>query len=112
MNKMVIAQNDVLPAVAATLTDPPGAQLNLFGANVMFRLVNYHTGVVKVYATALKLQNDQLPASFGQVAYNWTVGDTDTPGLYQAYFVVNFGNPASQSFPPEGDFYILIQPRP
>lgn len=109
--KLIVCQNDVLPVPSATLTDSVGQPLNIgqSGTTVRFRMVDFITGAVQVDAPAVVLQNNSTQATYGQVAYYWQTGDTARQALYQAWFIVDFGN-GTQRFPAEGSYYIRVYP--
>jgi hypothetical protein len=111
VQKLILGQGDVAPPAQATLTDVAGNPLNLAGASVRFRMAEYRDRVVAVDAQAAVLQNTAVQATWGQVAYHWRQSDTAAPGLYLAWFVVDFGN-GPQHFPPTNDWFVLINPAP
>lgn len=45
----------------------------------------------------------------GEISYDWAVGDTDTPGLYYAEWVVTFGNGVPQTYPAEDYLWIVVK---
>jgi hypothetical protein len=109
---IILVAGDVAPPPSAVLTDARGLPLDLAGVQtVKFRLVEYHSDTVRVdnqVASVLQVEND--PNTLGWVVYYWRPGDTSVPGLYRGFFVVDWGN-GPQTFPPTGDYYILIEPR-
>lgn len=108
--KMTLTAGDRLRLPQGNLTDSVGNPLNLAGCTVAFRMVDARTGVVVVDdEPAVKLQTDSSPATWGRCTYTWAAGDTATPGIYRAWFVVTSGG-LSSHHPPDGDFYILIVP--
>ena len=99
--KLTIAQNDLLTIPEAQLTDSDGNPISVSADIVVFRMVNYQTGEVKVNNQTAQIVDDT------HVQYVWQAGDTDTAGLYQAWFIISNGG-LTNRFPPEGNFYILI----
>jgi hypothetical protein len=110
VQKLILVQGDMAPVPQAVLTDTAGGPLNLADASVRFRMTNYHTGINAVDAQATVVQDNDNPETWGQVAYFWQSPDTAAAGLYQAWFIVDWGNGPSH-FPPDGEWFILIKPR-
>jgi hypothetical protein len=109
LQKLILVQDDVAPVPQAVLTDTAGNPLNLEGASVRFRLVDYRSGLWAVDRPATILQNTPNLGTWGQVAYYWQQGDTHVPGLYRATFITDYGN-GPQHFPPDNSYFILIEP--
>jgi hypothetical protein len=106
--KFTITQGDRLRLPQGNLEDSEGNPVNLAGCTVTFRMVDLNTGDVAVNdQPALKLQTDGDQTTWGKCTYVWQAGDTLTPGIYRAWFIVTAGG-LSTSFPPDGDWYILI----
>jgi hypothetical protein len=108
--KIIITAGDRLRLPTAVLKDDQGNPYNLAGLALTFRLVDARTGDVAVDSRpAVSLQTDSNAATWGKCCYVWGPNETDTPGLYRAYFVAAAGG-LSTHFPPDGDYLILIQP--
>ena len=108
--KFTITQGDRLRLPQGVLTDSLGNRLNLAGCTLTFRMVDYNTGDVVVNnQPAQSLQTDSDQTTWGRCAYIWREGDTDYAGIYRAWFIVTSGG-SSAHFPPDGDWYILIEP--
>jgi hypothetical protein len=88
-----IPKGRLLPILTATLTDAVGA-INLTGATVRFQMRAPGATTFKVDAAATVVS-----AAAGQVSYSWTGADTDTPGLYVAWFEVTYSGPAPLNAP-------------
>jgi acyl-coenzyme A thioesterase PaaI-like protein len=90
-----IKAHDLLPVVQATLTHADGSPLDLtLSTNVRF-IMRSQTGTVKVAADAEVV----IPGSSGVVRYDWEVGDTDTPGAYQAEWEITWQSGKKQTVP-------------
>jgi hypothetical protein len=89
--------HDRLPYIEAVLGFAPNLIADLTtAAEVRFimRDRTKPTGPPKVNAPAVILD-----AATGEVRYEWKVGDTDTPGLYNAEWEVRYEDGLKQTFP-------------
>lgn len=97
-----ITQYDMAPNIGflLNLADP---LIDLTGKPVLFSMADHMTGVVKIAAVP-----GVLIAATGahEVGYDWQAGNTDTPGVYDAEFIV--GNPAEQETYPNS-YYLTIR---
>lgn len=95
--------------IVRRLTDVADEAAPLDGSNdeVFFRMATLDGGEPVVFAAAAITDADE-----GEVTYTPIWGDTATPGLFLAEFIVHYGADASnpQTFPNEG--YLLIQVSP
>ena len=108
--KFTITQGDRLRLPAGNLTDSEGNKIDLTGCTLAFRMIEINTGVVAVAdRPAVSLQTDSDPTTWGRCTYIWGAGETDTPGIYRAWFTVTSGG-LSTTFPPDGDWYVLVHP--
>ncbi len=108
--KFTITVGDRLRLPQGNLTDSQGNPIDLAGCGLAFRMVDLNTGDVAVDSrTALSQQTDSDPTTWGRCTYIWGPGETDTPGIYRAWFIVSFDGTTTH-FPPDGDWYILITP--
>jgi hypothetical protein len=83
-----IPKGRLLPILTATLTDDVGP-IDLTGATVKFQMRPPGVGTtLKVDAAATVVS-----AATGQVSYTWSGTDTDTEGLYVAWFEVTYSGP-------------------
>lgn len=82
-----IPQDTLLPILTATLTYDDGTPIDLTGATVKFQMRLPGSSTLKVDSAAVVVG----AATLGQVSYTWVAADTDTPGLYVAWFSAVFG---------------------
>lgn len=80
-----IPKGRLLPIVTAALSDADG-EIDLTGATVKFQMRLPGSSTLKVDAAAVVEDADQ-----GEVSYTWAGTDTDTRGLYIAWFQVTTG---------------------
>jgi hypothetical protein len=102
MADVTMKKGDRLPKLRMLLADANSVALDLTGAAVLFRMRSQDGGSVKVSAAAAIIS----PSTSGTVEYAWAVGDLDTPGLYQAEWVITWANGA-QTVPAGG--YVSVQ---
>lgn len=101
-----LKQNDRLPKLRAALTDSTGAALDLTGATVGFRMRARGTGTAVVLTgTAAAV----TPATSGVVEYTWGAGDTATPGVYDAEWVLTYAG-SVQTVPTTGYLVVVVEP--
>ena len=99
-----IKENDTRPAITANLTDANDAAVNLTGATVAFSMRVEPAGTIKISLGAANVTNSEA----GQVSYNWTTANTDTPADYEAEFQVTFAGGAVQTFPGRNWIFVHI----
>jgi hypothetical protein len=104
ISRFYLTAGDVGPPLDEQLVDQNGTPINLTGATVTFRMVEYFQ---KTFVAVNSLSAMILDAINGKVRYQWTTGDTATPGLYLAWFVVNWGG-GPQHFPQDDSLIIKI----
>ncbi len=108
--RVVLCAGDRLRQLRVTLEDENGLPVDLSAGTVVFRMTEVFTGAVAVNdRPATIMQSPEDDASRGLVTYIWGDGETDVPGLYLARFVFVVGG-LRASFPPDGDFHILVKP--
>ena len=80
-----VKQDDLFPDVITVVKDEAGVVVDLTGATIKFSMRQANNpSVVKInLGTGLVASG---PA--GKIQYNWTAGDTDTPGTYEGEFKV------------------------
>jgi hypothetical protein len=89
-----VKQNDRRPVATATIKRG-GSVVPLSGASyVQFKMTERTSQQLKVNATAVIVS-----AAAGTVEYRWAIGDTDTPGTYDAEWEVNWADGTSETFP-------------
>lgn len=110
MADFTIRAGNLLPAIPARLSDENGNALNLTGATVTFKLVARNDNTIKVNRAATVLVADPsllTSATQPNVQYSWQAGDTDTPGLYIAEWVITYtALSASETAP--NDVYMTV----
>jgi hypothetical protein len=87
MANFTMRENDTLPIIGATLSDPNGI-IDLTGASVAFHMNVAKGGTPKVNAAASIVGDPTL----GVVEYAWIAIDTDSPGTYNCEWEVTFAN--------------------
>lgn len=105
-NRIILKQNDLLPAIVATVRDDNGDIVDLTNAStVAFYMRNQITGVIKINGTA----GSFVSKPDGTISYTWVSGDTDTIADYIAEFVITWltGN-KPQSAPQKSNLYISV----
>jgi hypothetical protein len=95
-----LTAGDLLPPLEATLSDDNGPA-DLTGATVE---IVYRCG-----DTVITGECTVVSAEDGTIQYEWAEGDTDTPGMYAAKFVVTFASGKKQSFPNDSSCSIEIR---
>lgn len=101
----VMKEGDRSPSFQRTLTDEDGNAVDLTDASVelVAELVGDSSTTFGGSATV------ETPASDGVVRYDWSSGDTDTPGTYIAEFVVTYNDSTEETFPNHRDLQILVR---
>lgn len=84
MTDFQLPKGALLPLLTATLTDEVGP-IDLTGTTVRFQMRAPGSSTLKVDAGA-----SVTSAMNGVVTYTWQSGDTDTVGLWIAWFLVEF----------------------
>jgi hypothetical protein len=94
MTDFTIKKDNTAPFIRSRLIDRNGDAANLSGATVAFNMALANTpDTLKVSAGVATIVVDNL------VQYAWQAGDTDTPGLYYAEFVVTYSGGTIETFP-------------
>jgi hypothetical protein len=99
-----IKRNDRLPQLRATLLDSTGAAINLTGMTVTFKMRPRDGGALKVNQAGAVVS-----AGAGTVSYTWQAGDTDTPGIYDAEWVLTSVS-GDQTVPTAGYLVVTVLP--
>lgn len=106
MTAFNIKQNDRRPYLQVEFTDDTGTAVNLTGASGVYfnmRLVG-STGTPKVNRAAANVTT----AASGLAEYRWTSGDTDTPGVYEGEFEIEWTSGVYETHPNNGYIQITI----
>ena len=93
-----------LPTLNATLKGPTGAPVDLTGATVAIQIQLAPAGIN--FSGSATVASDPTT---GQVSFQFSQGQTDVPGVYQAQWVVTL-NGAETIHPTSGYFYFEIVP--
>lgn len=96
-----LAVGDTAPNLRATLTQNEQA-VDLTDATVTFKMRRFSNMIVDADA-------DVLAAGEGLVEYDWDAGDTDLPGMHEAWFTVEWPDGSLTSFPGKGVITIQIE---
>lgn len=83
----VYSKGDTKPPVKGTIEDDSGAY-DLSGGEVRFYMRNEDTGELKIDGRVANI----VDAANGEVEYELQDGDTDTVGLFEAWFVAVFSD--------------------
>lgn len=104
----VIKEGDTLPVLLVTLKDGAAVAIDVSGADgITFRMRAVNpAAAVAVYKVnrAADLNTDGVD---GKVKIALTSDDTDSPGVYQGEFVIDWGGGDQQTVPSDG--YLAIQ---
>lgn len=103
MARIVMKTGDLRPPVYASLTDSTSGIVDLSSASGVKFIMTLAGASVATVDTAASI----VTGSTGDVAYSWSSGDTDTAGIYNAEFEVNWGSSVYQTFPADG--YIEVE---
>lgn len=103
-----IKQGDTSPAIKVQLSDENGTAIDITG----YQEVSFH--MADPDGSTVKVDDDTsggvsvTDASAGKVKYEWSAGDTDTAGVYQAEWEVTYGDGTIETFPNSGYTRILV----
>ena len=102
MSEFFLKKVDVLPVLQAELLDDAGVidLSNVTGVYFNYRPKYASTGTIKRTGFVAS-------AVSGIVEYDWTTGDTTTPGVYYAEWIIYFQSNKQMSFP--NDDYITFE---
>lgn len=92
----VIKEGAVQPNISATLEDDDDNAIDLTGATVRFRMSSPGSDSLSVDEQATVTD-----AANGTVEYDWSSGDTDTAGHFNAEFAVDYSGGTGNSFEPD-----------
>jgi len=107
MNEFTIKTGDTRPALEARLLDEDNDPRSLqYVSGVTFHMRDRNTKETVVDDTAVVLNEPE-----GRVAYEWSDGDTDAEGIYEAEFELTYSdqNSGIETVPNNG--YITVRIR-
>jgi hypothetical protein len=99
--EFTIKRGSRLPHIQATVT-AHGGPVDLSQVTAVRFVMTTLAGVIKVNAAGVVVD-----ATEGVVEYAWAAADTDTPGEYEAEFVLTFDTGEVMRVPTEG--YIIVR---
>lgn len=102
MTKFYMKQNDTSPAIKIECADGDDAVIPVTGASVDF-FMRGSNGTVKVNGTGSVTDGPN-----GIIQYDWSAGDTDTVGIFEAEFQVTFAGGEIETFPNKGYISVVI----
>lgn len=89
-----IKAGDTLPNIRGELLDDRGNPADVSGSSITFVLEKRDgSNVISEPGSLVNGGED------GMVEYQWSTGDTNTPGAYRAEFVVDYGDGNKETFP-------------
>lgn len=100
-----IKQGDLFPDITTEVKDEAGAVVDLTGASCKFSMRASRGGALVINQVAGQLVNGPT----GKLGYAWISGDTDTPGTYEAEFLVNPASGDDFRVPTEGVITVIIE---
>ena len=86
-------KGDTWPPLRATLVEADGSPIDLSGATVTFQMEDDNNNSV-INSSAVIVSSSE-----GQVRYNWSSGDTDEVGTFEADFLVEFSSGKKATVP-------------
>jgi hypothetical protein len=108
-------QDATVPPIEAQLTDGAGV-VNLMGATVAFWMRSLRDGEVKIENAAAEVLVEDpalLIPDEPNVRYRWSEDDVDTPGIFEAQWLVTYEGGGTQRFPTDPDRpYVVIEIQP
>lgn len=108
LTRFQIRENDTDDTIQDTLQDEEGNAVDISGGTVKFFMEDGE-GTVKVNSSA----SFTTDGTDGKVQYEWSSGDTDTPGWYKGTWEVTYGDSDIETFPTSDEKqYILVRVEP
>lgn len=89
-----IKQNDTSPAIQKICLDSTDTPVNVTGASVRFLMRQKGFDTVKVSGIG-----SVVDGAAGIIKYQWSAGDTDTAGVFEAEFEVTYADSTVETFP-------------
>lgn len=98
LGELSIKANDRLPSVEATLGFAGGLAANLSTATAVVFIMRLR-GSDPAQPPKVNKPAVIVDATAGAVRYDWAVGDTNTPGIYNAEWQVTYNDGKKRTFP-------------
>ncbi len=103
---MVVKQGDLFPTVVTTVKDELGVVVSLVGATVKFSMrKSRDPSSVKISQVNAQL----VDGPNGKIGYTWLGTDTNTPGTYEAEFLVHPASGADFKVPTDGYIAVVVE---
>lgn len=103
-DRFTIKEGDLSPALDVQLVDQNNDPIDLTNASVTFVMKE-----VRDDAPAVESAATIVDAATGDVKYEWSDGDTDDPGIYEAEFEVEYADLTTETVPSDGYVYVMIR---
>ena len=94
MATFTIKEGDTSPSIQITAQDSDGNAVDCTGATGRFHMTRFDAVATKIDAAATL-----VTAASGVWRYDWAVGDTDAPGVYEAELEVTYADATVETFP-------------
>ena len=104
MSNFYMKQNDTSPSIKVTCYDTDDTAIDLTGA----LSVRFHMRLKSDLSVKVDADGSVIVATDGTIKYDWSAGDTDTAGIYEAEFEVTYADSSVETFPNDGYITVTI----